>query len=84
MEQKMVQAYNLNEEKRRPEKKEVQQIEVEASPSPLFIRKIKTDDDGRAEFLMGVLKNPEDYIFRLSAYSAKLQTCSLQIKLSDI
>ena len=75
---------NLNEEKRRPEKKEVQQIEVEASPSPLFIRKIKTDDDGRAEFLMGVLKNPEDYIFRLSAYSAKLQTCSLQIKLSDI
>ncbi len=75
---------NLNEEKRRPEKKEVQQIEVEASPSPLFIRKIKTDDEGRAEFLMGVLKNPEDYIFRLSAYSAKLQTCSLQIKLSDI
>ncbi|MBO5933232.1 MAG: hypothetical protein J6Q19_05860 [Bacteroidaceae bacterium] len=74
----------LNEEKRRPEKKEVQQIEVEASPSPLFIRKIKTDDEGRAEFLMGVLKNPEDYIFRLSAYSAKLQTCSLQIKLSDI
>lgn len=75
---------NLNEEKRRPEKKEVQQIEVEAFPSPLFIRKIKTDDEGRAEFLMGVLKNPEDYIFRLSAYSEKLQTCSFQKKMSDI
>lgn len=76
--------FNMNEEKKRPERKEVQHIEAEASPSPLFIRKIKTDADGRAEFLMGVLKNPEDYIFRLSAYSEKLQTCSFQKKMSDI
>lgn len=69
---------NLNEEKKRPEKRIPQGTEAEASPSPLFIQKLKTDEEGKAEFLMGVLNNPEEYILRLSAYTDKLQTCSIQ------
>ena len=70
---------NLQTEKRLPEKKEHTEQEIVVSPTPLFIHKIKTDDDGKARFLMQVLANPEDYILRISAYTEKLQTCSIQL-----
>lgn len=69
---------NINYGKRVPALKEVRGIETEISPTPLFIHKIKTDTDGRADFLMQVLDNPQDYVLRLSAYTDKLQTCSIQ------
>lgn len=70
---------NLQTEKKLPEKKEHTEQEIVVSPTPLFIHKIKTDDDGKARFLMQVLANPEDYILRISAYTEKLQTCSIQL-----
>ena len=69
---------NINDGKRVPALKEVRGIETEISPTPLFIHKIKTDTDGRADFLMQVLDNPQDYVLRISAYTDNLQTCSIQ------